>query len=110
MSVQHGDGAASIEVEVVFADPDKQSLIRLSVPQGSTALEAVKRSGILAQFPHLELDKASFGIFSRLLDGRSTPAVDEYVLEAGERVEIYRPLLIDPKQARLRRAARAKKA
>lgn len=97
-----------IEVEVVYAEPAKQQLLALEVPVGTTALEAVKLSGIEQAFPDLDLNSVSFGIFSRPLDGRSTPTAEHYVLQARDRVEIYRPLIIDPKQARLRRAARAK--
>lgn len=99
-----------LEVEVVYASPDRQRLIGLRVPLGTTALDAVQRSGILEEFPEIDLDKVSFGIFSKLLDGRSNPRADEYLMQPRDRVEIYRPLLIDPKQARLRRAARAKQA
>lgn len=98
-----------IEVEVVYAEPAGQKLIALKVPVGTTALAAVQQSGILQEFPSIDLSTATFGIFSRPLDGRSTPNVDEYILQEHDRVEIYRPLLIDPKQARLRRAARAKR-
>ncbi len=97
-----------LDVEVVYASPERQRLIGLKVPLGTSALEAVRRSGIQQEFPEIDLEKTSFGIFSRLLDGRSNPTAEDYVLQAGDRVEIYRPLLIDPKQARLRRAARAK--
>ncbi len=97
-----------IEVEVVYAEPAGQKLIALQVPVGTTALEAIKQSGILQDFPSIDLDTVTFGIFSRPLDGRSTPTADEYIMQEHDRVEIYRPLLIDPKQARLRRAARAK--
>lgn len=99
-----------LDVEVVYASPSRQRLIGLKVPLGTTALDAVQRSGILEEFPEIEVSKLSVGIFSKLLDGRSNPAAQEYVLQPRDRVEIYRPLLIDPKQARLRRAARAKQA
>lgn len=99
-----------LEVEVVYASPERQRLIGLRVPLGTTALEAVQRSGILQEFPEIDINKASFGLFSKLLDGRSSPTAAQYLLQPRDRVEIYRPLLIDPKQARLRRAARAKKA
>jgi len=108
MSVEERRMSELIEVEVVYAEPAKQQLLALKVPVGTTALEAVKLSGIEQGFPNLDLNNVSFGIFSRPLDGRSTPAVDEYLMQAGDRVEIYRPLLIDPKQARRQRAARAK--
>ena len=108
MSVEERRMSELIEVEVVYAEPAKQQLLALKVPVGTTALEAVKLSGIEQAFPNLDLGNVSFGIFSRPLDGRSTPAVDEYLMQEGDRVEIYRPLLIDPKQARRQRAARAK--
>lgn len=101
---------ALLEVEVVYASPDRQRLISLRVPLGATALEAVQLSGIVGEFPEIDIEKASFGIFSKPLDGRGNPTAAEYVLQPRDRVEIYRPLLIDPMQARLRRAARAKKA
>ena len=98
----------TIEVEVAYSEPAGQKLIALNVPVGTTALEAVKQSGILEIFPSISLSTASFGIFSRPLDGRVSPTAQDYILQERDRVEIYRPLLIDPKQARLRRAARAK--
>ena len=109
MSEPSADNAV-LDVEVVYASPDRQSLIAMQVPLGTTALEAVRNSGILQEFPEIDVTSASFGVFSRLLDGRSNPTAEEYILLPHDRVEIYRPLLIDPKQARLRRAARAKKA
>jgi len=98
-----------IEVEVVFALPREQRLISLQVPAGTTALEAVRLSGILEQFPVIDLTTASLGIFSRRLDGRSAPLAQDYVLQPRDRVEIYRPLLIDPKQARMNRASVARR-
>ena len=97
---------AKISVEVAFALPDQQQIIQLSVLPGTTALEAVIQSGIAVQFPIIKPDTAAMGIFSRVLDGRVNPTPAEYVLRAGDRVEVYRPLLLDPKQARLVRAAR----
>lgn len=110
MSTQINPENGLLEVEVVYATPDRQRLIGLRVPLGTTALEAVQRSGILQEFPQIDISKASLGVFSKLLDGRGSPKAADYVLQPRDRVEIYRPLLIDPMQARLRRAARAKKA
>jgi len=110
MTVSGNPSNALLEVEVVYASPDRQRLISLRVPLGATAIEAVQLSGILQEFPEIDLAQVSFGIFSKLLDGRGNPTAAEYVLQPRDRVEIYRPLLIDPMQARLRRAARAKKA
>ena len=91
---------ARIHVEVTYALPDKQRLIGLDVPEGTTMLEAAKLSGIEEQFEGLVLDKAPMGIFGKVV---ANPAGQ--VLKPGERVEIYRPLLADPKLNRKKRAA-----
>ncbi len=88
-----------IHVEVAYALPEKQRLIGLDVPEGTTMLEAAKLSGIEEQFEGLVLDKASMGIFGKVV---ANPA--RQVLQAGEWVEIYRPLLADPKLNRKKRA------
>jgi len=99
-----------IPVEVVYGLPHTQRLIALEVPAGTTALATVQRSGLLQEFPEIDLETASLGIFSRLLDGRTLPAPAEYSVQPHDRIEIYRALLIDPKQARLRRAAKKRQA
>lgn len=91
---------ARIHVEVAYALPDKQRLIGLDVPEGTTMLEAAKLSGIEEQFEGLVLDKAPMGIFGKVV---ANPAGQ--VLKPGERVEIYRPLQADPKLNRKKRAA-----
>lgn len=91
-----------IAVEVVYALADKQKLLRLTVPQGTTVREAALRSGMNGFFPGLDLAKSPLGIF-----GKAVPKPDERVLEEGERVEIYRPLIADPKEVRKQRAAKA---
>jgi putative ubiquitin-RnfH superfamily antitoxin RatB of RatAB toxin-antitoxin module len=96
---------AEIEVEVVYALVGEQRLLRLSLPVGTTVREAALRSGLEADFPDLDLAQVPLGIFGKLV---ARP--EERVLEAGERVEIYRPLLADPKEVRKARAARAKAA
>ncbi len=88
-----------INVEVAFARPDKQEIIHLQVEQGTSAVEAVKRSGIAAVFPEIDPDKDDMGIFGKVIKNPS-----DHELRDGDRVEIYRPLKIDPKQARLNRA------
>lgn len=88
-----------IRVEVAFARPDKQEIIRLQAEEGITAVEAVKRSGITAVFPEIDPDHDDMGIFGKVI---KNPSAHE--LRDGDRVEIYRPLKIDPKQARLNRA------
>lgn len=94
-------------VEVAYARPDKQVLKQLSVPPGTTALEAVKQSGFLDIFPEIDADSDKMGIFSQVLGtkGLEEPAV--YQLQPMDRVEIYRPLIADPKEVRRRRAAEA---
>ncbi len=97
-----------ISVEVAYALPERQEIIPLEVPVGTTAYEAVLRSGITDRFPQINLDKDPMGIFSQPMDGKKLPLAAEYILEHRDRVEIYRPLQIDPKQARLQRAAKKK--
>lgn len=93
-----------IRVEVAFALPDRQEVVELNVAKGCTALEAVGLSRLNELFPDCPLADAPMGIFSRPMNGRDLPAPDRYVLEENDRVEIYRPLAVDPKQARLERA------
>ncbi len=88
-----------IDVEVAFARPDRQEIIRLQVEEGTSAVEAVRRSGIAAVFPEIDPEKDDMGIFGKVI---KDPSAHE--LRDGDRVEIYRPLKIDPKQARLNRA------
>ncbi|MBS7662045.1 RnfH family protein [Pseudomonas lalucatii] len=95
----------TIVVEVVYALADKQKLLRLSLPHGTTVRQAVLQSGMEAHFPGLDLATSPLGIF-----GKAVAKPDERVLEDGERVEIYRPLIADPKEVRKQRAARAAKA
>jgi len=86
-----------MEIEVVHATPEKQVLIKIEVPAGTTVAEAVELSGIRAEFPTLEVSPGSVGIFSQKVGL-------EHVLRSGDRVEIYRPLLADPKEMRKQRA------
>ncbi len=85
---------AMIEVEVAYAEHDKQLIKSVEVPVGTTAIEAVHLSGIREDFPHIPGDdQIEIGIFSKKCETGD-------VLQAGDRVEIYRPLQIDPKEAR----------
>ena len=96
--------SSSIPVEVVFALPEKQRIVKLDVPVGTTALEAVTLSEIDQVFDELTISPdLKLGVW-----GKAVTA--DRALEAGERVEIYRPLLADPKEVRKARAARAKAA
>ena len=97
-----------IRVEVAFALPDKQKIIALMVAPGTTAFEAAERSGIVAAFPEIELETAKMGLFGQSLGTKGLKPAREHVLQAGDRVEIYRPLTADPKEVRRRRAEKAK--
>ena len=91
-----------IDVEVAFASVHQQALIALQVEQGTTAAQAVELSQIAARFPQDDLSQCPIGIFAKLL-----PSPDTYALAPGDRVELYRPLLADPKEVRRIRAAKA---
>lgn len=86
-----------IGVEVVYAQPARQTLMALTVPVNTTAYEAILRSGVASSHPEIELAAVKIGIFGK----RVPPGT---VLKNGDRVEIYRPLTADPKEARHRRA------
>ncbi|MEE4659909.1 MAG: RnfH family protein [Halieaceae bacterium] len=91
----------TIPVEVAYALPEKQKIVALLVNPGTTARDAVLQSGLERDFPGLDLAGARLGIFGKAVK-------DDQVLKAGERVEIYRDLIADPKEVRKRRAAEAK--
>ena len=93
-----------IPVEVAYGTPEKQRIIPLRISRGTTAFEAVIKSGITREFPGIDVNSDAMGIFSTPMDGKTLPLPGEYQLETKDRVEIYRPLIIDPKQARLARA------
>ena len=97
-----------ITVEVAYALPTEQKLIQLDVPSGTTARQAVRLSKIADSFPDIDIDTAAMGIFSQVLGSKDLPSPDEYVMTTHDRVEIYRPLLADPKEVRKQRAAKAR--
>lgn len=92
-----------ISVEVVYALPHEQKIIALQVDEECTAHQAVIRSGIAELFHDIDPDTVPMGIFGKAIkDPKAT------VLKDGDRVEIYRPLIADPKEVRARRAAKMK--
>ncbi len=91
----------SIEVEVAYARPDVQVILKVRGPAGMTLEQAISRSHVLEHFPEIDLDSQKVGVFGKAKD-------KDTVLHAGDRVEIYRPLIADPKEARKRRAAEGK--
>lgn len=97
---------AMIHVEVAYALPDRQRIVELQVLEGTTALEAVRQSGIDRLFPGIEIDSVVLGVFSQVLGTKGLPPASEYFLKDRDRVEIYRPLIADPKEARRKRAAK----
>lgn len=94
--------AETIHVEVAYARPDEQIIIPLEIHAGATLEETIRGSGVLERFPEIDLSVNKVGIFGRL--GKLSTN-----LRAGDRVEIYRPLLADPKEVRKQRAAQGKK-
>ena len=88
-----------IEVEVAYATPERQEILVVTVAEDATAYDAVLKSGILEMFPEIDPETIDMGVF-----GKVVKKPKEQVLYAGDRVELYRPLKIDPKQARLNRA------
>ena len=88
--------AKALSVEVAYAEPEKQVLIRVSVPIGATVLEAITASTLLSQCPALA--RAGFLLNRVGVFGKITPL--ETVLKAGDRIEIYRDLIINPKEGR----------
>ncbi len=88
-----------MRVEVVYAMPLKQDVISLEVAVGATVGEALAASGMLARHPDIDVRVERLGVWGR-------PATLDTLLREGDRVEIYRPLQVDPKEVRRRRAAR----
>jgi putative ubiquitin-RnfH superfamily antitoxin RatB of RatAB toxin-antitoxin module len=83
-------------VEVVYALPTEQMLVRLQLPPGATVGQAIRQSGLLERYPEIALATVPVGVFGKIV-------TLDTLLQAGDRVEIYRPLTVDPKEARRRR-------
>jgi putative ubiquitin-RnfH superfamily antitoxin RatB of RatAB toxin-antitoxin module len=93
--------AANISVEVIYALPAQQPLLQVQLVEGATVEDAIRASGVLDAFPEIDLTKNKVGIFSKLVK------LDEAVRDR-DRVEIYRPLIADPKEVRRKRAEEGK--
>ncbi|ACR28452.1 RnfH family protein [Burkholderia glumae] len=89
-------------VQVCYALPTQQTLIDLDVPENTTVRAAIEASGIVARHPEIDLSVAKTGVFGKL-------APLDAVLRDGDRVEIYRPLVVDPKAARQRRVDKTRR-
>ncbi len=85
------------QIEVAYATPASQVIIQLDFMPEISAEQAIRQSGILERFPEIDLKQQKVGVFGRLV-----PL--SHILMQGDRVEIYRPLIADPKQARRQRA------
>jgi len=88
-----------MEIEVAYATPLKQTLIRVDVPDGCTVDQAIELSEIRERFPGISIEPGMVGIFSQKVEM-------DHVLNPGDRIEIYRPLIADPKEMRKQRASR----
>lgn len=101
MANAHSDPVL-IRVEIAYARPDEQVIIPVDVPEGTTLEQAIVQSRIQERFPEIQIQAAKVGIFGKL--GKLSATV-----RPGDRVEIYRPLLADPKEVRKKRAAEGKR-
>ena len=90
---------ALIDIEVAYANPEQQVIITLNLPEGATARQAISASGLLNRFPEIDKTDIKAGIFGSVCK-------PDQPLKQGDRVEIYRPLIHDPKEARRQRAAK----
>jgi putative ubiquitin-RnfH superfamily antitoxin RatB of RatAB toxin-antitoxin module len=90
-----------IRVEVAFALPEEQAILVVNVPVGTTVEQAIQLSGILERFPEIDIETNKVGIFGKLTKLNTE-------LKEGDRVEIYRPLIADPKEVRRKRAEQGK--
>jgi uncharacterized protein len=88
-----------ITIEVAYATPEQQVIVALDLPENSTLETAINASGLLLRFPEINLSATAVGIFGKLCELNQ-------LLKTGDRVEIYRPLHNDPKEARRQRAAK----
>ncbi len=91
-----------LSIEVCYALPNEQALIAVELPEGATLQQALDASGILKRYPQIDLEKQKVGVFGKL-----KPL--DTVLADHDRVEVYRPLIVDPKAARQRRVEKTRK-
>ncbi|MEE9304366.1 MAG: RnfH family protein [Thiotrichaceae bacterium] len=94
--------SSQIQVEVVYGLADEQTLLSFQVDEGITVESAIEQSGVLKEYPDIDLTKNKVGLFGKLTKLTQT-------LRDKDRIEIYRPLIADPKEVRKKRAAEGKK-
>jgi uncharacterized protein len=90
-----------INIEVIYALPQEQQLLKLQLPEGSTVQDAIQLSGVLEKYPEIDIARNKLGIFGKLVKADAP-------LREKDRVEIYRPLIADPKEIRRKRAEEGK--
>lgn len=90
-----------INIEVVYALPDQQVVVPMNLPAGTSLSQALEASGLPGKYPEIDMVKGKFGSYSKLLKL-------DTILRDRDRVEIYRPLIADPKEVRKQRAAEGK--
>lgn len=93
--------ADSLQIDVIYAKAERQEVVHLTLPEGTTVQQAIEASGLVQKFPEIDLTKNKLGIYAKL-------AKSDTVLRDRDRVEIYRPLIADPKEVRKQRAAEGK--
>ena len=98
MSEPDNSSSARIRIEVAYATPSKQVILELEIAAGTRPRDAVRASAITDHFPEIDPETCDIGVFGKLI-----PA--DYELTDGDRIEIYRPLIADPKEIRRQRAA-----
>lgn len=96
------ENAEHLQIEVAYALPDEQLILEVEVPTDSTVEHAIKRSGILERYPQIDLSTDKVGIFGKMCKLNAS-------LKNKDRVEIYRPLIADPKESRRQKAEMEKK-
>ena len=85
-------------IEIAYATPERQEIVECEIVQGTSVREAVKQSNIDEYFPEIDLENCDLGVFGKIVE-------PTYELVDGDRIEIYRPLIADPKEIRRQRAA-----
>ncbi len=91
-----------VQIEVAYATPEKQVILEYEIDSKATPRDAIRSSGIKTHFAEIDLKKCALGVFGKVI-------TDEYQLSNGDRIEIYRPLIADPKEVRRQRAAKGLK-
>lgn len=101
--MSEADKDERLNIEVAYAKENEYRILSVQVADGTTVLDAAKQSGMEAFFPEIDWDSAKLGIYGKAVMKPAQQAIQE-----GQRIEIYRPLIADPKEVRKRRAEQAK--